>query len=65
VGGASGAQQSEELRQLRQLAARPEAPPAPAPLPTAASGPATPTAVDPADTLAAWLLAQADLTDLG
>ncbi len=67
VGGTSGAQQSEELRQLRQLAARPESPPAPAPSPTttAASGPAAPAATDPADKLAAWLLAQADLSDLG
>jgi hypothetical protein len=67
VGGASGAQQSEELRQLRQLAARPEDAPAPAPLPTTASGRATPTApvaTDPADKLAAWLLAQADLEGL-
>ena len=66
VGGSSGAQQSEELRQLRQLAARPETPLAPVPSPpaTAASGPAAPTATDPADKLAAWLLAQADLEGL-
>jgi hypothetical protein len=67
VGGSSGAQQSEELRQLRQLAARPESPPAPVPssTTTAASGPAAPAATDPADQLAAWLLAQADLEGLG
>lgn len=67
VGGVSGAQQSEELRQLRELAAHPASPPAPVPLATAASGPATPTApvaTNPADKLAAWLLAQADLEGL-
>ena len=67
VGGASGAQQAEELRQLRQLAARPEGPPARAPSPTTtvAGGSAAPAATDPADKLAAWLLAQVDLSDLG
>jgi len=61
VGGTSGAQQAEELRQLRQLAARPEAQAAPAvPGPSPAA-----TAADPADKLAAWLLAQANLADLG
>ena len=67
VGGASGAQQAEELRQLRQLAARPAAPAAPgaAPAQDAAGGSAAATTADPADRLAAWLLAQANLEELG
>jgi hypothetical protein len=62
VGGASGAQQAEELRQLRMLAARPEAPPGAVAVPVAG---AAPQAADPADKLAAWLLSQVDLSDLG
>lgn len=62
VGRATAWQQAEELRQLAELAA-------------AASGPATgepsrngdgePEEVEPADRLAAWLLRQANLQDLG
>lgn len=60
IGGISAAQQADELRQLVELVARPPAPPAPTAEPSAqASAPA-----DPADKLAAWLLSQADLTDL-
>jgi len=62
VGGVSAAQQAEALRLLRALAT----PPAAAVTSLPPSGPvaAAPTA-DPADKLAAWLLAQADLSDVG
>jgi hypothetical protein len=62
IGGLSGSQQAEELRQLRALQA------APAPVQTAdgtaAPGPSD-VPVAPADKLAAWLLSQADVSDLG
>lgn len=54
-GGRSARQEADELRQLAALAARPAAPP---PV-TAAAAPAV--AAEPADRLAAWLLAQADM----
>lgn len=61
VGGLSAAQQLEELRQCQLLAVRP-VPAASA----AANGSQVPAAAtDPAGQLAAWMLAQADLGDLG
>ncbi len=68
LGGISAAQQTEDLRQLAALAERPEpAPAAPAALVAAAESAGAPAgeAVSPADKLAAWLLRQADLGDLG
>lgn len=59
IGGLSGQQQAEELRQLRALAAAPEAAAAPT---GTAEAPAAPAA--PADKLAAWLLSQANFSDL-
>jgi hypothetical protein len=53
-GGRSARQEAEELRQLAALCARPPTPPPVAP----AAAPAA--AAEPADRLAAWLLAQAD-----
>ncbi len=67
VGGTSVAQQTEELRQLAALAERPTAAAAaslsaaPGAVPVAGA----PDSASPADKLAAWLLRQADLTDLG
>jgi hypothetical protein len=60
-GGRSVRQEAEEVRQLAALAARPAAPPV-APATAGAPGrePAR-AAADPADRLAAWLIAQADL----
>jgi hypothetical protein len=57
IGGVSGRQQAEELRQLRALAAAPAT--APAGEEPAAAAPAA-----PADKLAAWLLSQANFSDL-
>jgi hypothetical protein len=59
-GGRSARQEAEELKQLAAMAARPAAPPKP----PAVASPETP-APDPADRLAAWLLARADLKDTG
>jgi hypothetical protein len=59
VGGLSGEQQTEELRQLRALA---ESPGAAAAAAGEATTPAAPAA--PADKLAAWLLSQANFSDL-
>jgi hypothetical protein len=57
LGGLSAAQQAEDLGLLRTLSVRPaEAASAAGPAAVAAAG-------DPADRLAAWLLAQADLGD--
>lgn len=65
VGGLSVRQQAEELEQLRALAARPTG----AELEAAAAAGGAPAAAaraeDPVDRLAAWLLSQADLKDLG
>lgn len=62
VGGVSAGQQGEELQLLRALATRPAAAgTAVAAEPTAAGA----SSAEPADRLAAWLLAQADLSDLG
>ncbi|MHC4819676.1 MAG: hypothetical protein ACYTF8_16650 [Planctomycetota bacterium] len=62
VGGHSAAQQADALAQLKALATRP-------PEPEAAPAPAGPAAAEaaggPADKLAAWLLDQAELEDLG
>jgi len=58
-GGRSARQQAEELRQLQAMATRPPPPPA---IPVAGAPVA---AAEPADRLAAWLLAQADLKDTG
>lgn len=58
-GGRSVRQEAEERRQLEAMATRPPAPP---PMVTAAAAGA---AAAPADRLAAWLLAQADLKDTG
>ncbi len=72
LGGVSARQQADELRQLAELAALATAPspavesgePALAgPAPALSSSPLPP--VDPVDKLAAWLLSQADLGDLG
>ena len=63
VGGISAAQQIEELRQLRLLAERPALPGTPAGAPS--EGAAAAPGADPAGQLAAWLLAQADLGNLG
>jgi hypothetical protein len=63
VGGISAAQQIEELRQLRMLAVRPAAPAAVAVAPSGGAEAAA--GADPAGQLAAWLMAQADLGDLG
>jgi hypothetical protein len=59
IGGLSGFQQAQELRQLKALAARPAAT-APAAEPGAAAQPLE----NPVDKLAAWLLTQADLSDV-
>ena len=64
VGGRSGSQQAEELRQLKALAAAP-AGAAAAGAPGASAGPVAPAApADPVDKLAAWLLGQANFSDL-
>ena len=63
VGGRSGSQQAEELRQLRALAAVPAG--AAAGASAAPAGAATRAApADPVDKLAAWLLNQADFSDM-
>jgi hypothetical protein len=59
-GGRSARQEAEEVRQLEALATRPPEPP---PIAAAAAAPAG--SAEPADRLAAWLLAQADLKDAG
>jgi hypothetical protein len=69
IGSLSAAQQAEELRQLRALARRP-----PASVPAAAVASGAPEAVaaatsapepaEPVDKLAAWLLSQADMTNV-
>jgi hypothetical protein len=59
IGGLSGQQQAEELRQLRSLAGPSAAPPAAT---GEAAAPAAPS--EPADKLAAWLLSQANFSDL-
>ncbi|MHC4135412.1 MAG: hypothetical protein ACYS0K_10535 [Planctomycetota bacterium] len=64
VGGHSVAQQADALAQLKALAVRPPEPEAP-PAPAGASTVAPEAAGSPADKLAAWLLDQADLEDLG
>ena len=61
VGGRSGSQQAEELRQLRALAAAPAVASAPA-VGAGAVAPAAP--ADPVDKLAAWLLSQANFSDM-
>ena len=63
VGGHSVTQQADALAQLETLAARPPEPEA-APVPAGGSA-ADPAAGSPADKLAAWLLDQADLEDVG
>ncbi len=62
-GGRSAKQEAEEIRQLQALATRPPEPPPVA----AAAAPAAAAvgAAEPADRLAAWLLAQADLKGTG
>ncbi|MBI4501502.1 MAG: hypothetical protein HY700_10105 [Gemmatimonadetes bacterium] len=55
IGGRSAFQQMEELRQLHALVTKPSA--------GAATAPSAP--ADPADRLAAWLLSQTSLSDLG
>ncbi len=61
VGGMSGPQQAEELRQLKSLGARPAAGTAEAAAPASTPSPAP---SEPVDKLAAWLLNQADLSDI-
>jgi hypothetical protein len=68
VGGLSVAQQMEELRLLSALAAAPAAAAAPVAAAASAASAASSTngaATDPAAKLAAWLLSQVDLSDLG
>ncbi|MHC4974066.1 MAG: hypothetical protein ACYTG3_17230 [Planctomycetota bacterium] len=62
VGGHSAAQQADALAQLKALATRPPEPEAP---PVPAGGSPAEAAGGPVDKLAAWLLDQADLEDLG
>jgi len=62
VGGHSVAQQADALGQLKALATRP---PEPEATPVPAGGSAAEAAGSPADKLAAWLIDQADLEDLG
>jgi hypothetical protein len=62
LGGLSAAQQAEELLLLQSLAAPPAGAPASAGPP---SGLGAPAPADPAERLAAWLLRQADLSNLG
>ena len=62
VGGRSGSQQAEELRQLMALAAAPSGAPSAGAATPVAAAPATP--ADPVDKLAAWLLSQANLSDV-
>lgn len=65
VGGLSAAQQAEELELLRALAAKPAGAEPRATEPGSAAAQATaPASSDPVDRLAAWLLSQADLSDL-
>ena len=65
VGGFSARQQVEELRQLTELAAGPSPTAIARAEPTAAAPAGDPEAPpDPVDKLAAWLLNQADLTDV-
>ena len=64
VGGHSVAQQADALAQLEALVARPPESEAPA-APVRASTATAEAAGSPADKLAAWLLDQADLEDLG
>ncbi len=64
VGGRSGSQQAEELRQLRALADS-TAGTGPVAATDSAATPVTPAApANPVDKLAAWLLSQADLSDV-
>jgi hypothetical protein len=63
VGGLSAAQQTEELGLLRSLAVADARDGAPAAAATAAEGGGP--RPEPADKLAAWLLSQVDLSDLG
>jgi hypothetical protein len=67
LGSYSAAQQAEELRQLVDLAAagRAGAPATPGAAPPAADAAAGLPPADPADRLAAWLIARADLTGIG
>jgi hypothetical protein len=65
LGGMSGSQQAEELRQLKELASRPAAATGSAAEGVVAAPKAPPPPMDPVDKLAAWLLTQADLSDLG
>ncbi|MBI4410076.1 MAG: hypothetical protein HY561_10240 [Gemmatimonadetes bacterium] len=64
IGGVSAAQQAEELRQLEALARTPAEATGP-PAPGAAADGVAAAAADPAGKLAAWLLAEADLTGVG
>jgi hypothetical protein len=62
-GGRSARQEAEEVHQLQAMAARPPGPP---PVAAGAAGSPHPVAgAGPADRLAAWLLAQADLKNTG
>jgi hypothetical protein len=60
VGGVSVAQQSEELLHLKSLGGQ-----VGVAVPAEAAAVAVPVSSDPVDKLAAWLLNQADLKDLG
>jgi hypothetical protein len=60
IGGRSIYQQAEELELLRALARKPE--PVAVPVPVGGGSPSAP--ATPEDKLAAWLISQADLTDL-
>lgn len=65
IGGLSALQQAEELDLLRALGTKPAGAP-PATEPAGAAAPVAATAsADPVESLAAWILRQADLSDLG
>ncbi len=64
VGGLSPRQQKEELDQLLLLARRPSGEAAPAPAPNGEAAVTATTSDTPVDKLAAWLLTQADLSNL-
>ncbi len=65
IGGVSVRQQLEDLKHLLALARKPVGAPAAEGEAAVAAAPAAPAEGDPVDRLAAWLLSQADLSELG